>query len=130
MSKHRKASRKTRRPIGRRGIIALSVLGALVVLGTSAMVTGTQMEEHNSFCAACHTQDESKFYQQSLAPAIDLASFHEAKGVALCIDCHSGPGALGRVGGLVAGTSDLISYLSGHYPQPAVQEDPLGDGTA
>lgn len=128
MSKHRKASHKMRRPIGRRGIIALSVLGALVVLGTSAMVTGTQMEEHNSFCAACHTQDESKFYQQSLAPAIDLASFHEAKGVALCMYCHSGPGALGRVVGLVAGTSDLISYLSGHYPQPAVQEDPLGDG--
>lgn len=128
MSKHRKASRKTRRPLGRRGIIALIVLGALVLLGTSAMVTGTQLEEHNNFCASCHTQDESTYYQQSLAPAIDLASFHETKGVSLCIDCHSGAGLAGRVGGLMAGTSDLISFISRHYPQPAVQEDPIGDG--
>ncbi len=128
MTKRRKATRKTRRTLGRRGIIALSVLGALVVLGTTVMVTGTQLEQRNSFCASCHTQDESKYVQQSLAPAVDLASFHEAKGVSLCIDCHSGPGLVGRIGGLVAGTSDLISYLRGHYPQPAVQEDPIGDG--
>jgi len=128
MNKHRRNSHKTRRPISRRGTVALIVLGVLVVLSTSAMVTGTTLEDQNSFCASCHTQDESRFYQQSLVAAVDLASFHETKGVALCIDCHSGPGLGGRVGGLVAGTSDLISYLSGHYPQPAVQEDPIWDG--
>jgi predicted CXXCH cytochrome family protein len=128
MSKHRNPARKLHKKVGRRGIIALMVLGGLVLLGTTAMVTGTQVEQHNSFCASCHTQDESRFYQQSLAPAMDLASFHESKGASLCIDCHSGPGIMGRIDGLMAGASDMISYVSGHYPQPAIQEDPIGDG--
>ncbi len=129
MSKHRKVARKKRRLRSRRWMsIGLGVLGALVVLGTTTMLAGMQVEQHNSFCATCHTQDESKYVQQSLAPAMDLASYHEAKGVALCIDCHSGTGLAGRIGGLVAGASDMISYVSGHYPQPAVQENPIGDG--
>jgi nitrate/TMAO reductase-like tetraheme cytochrome c subunit len=111
--------------MSRRGVIALSFIGGLVILGATAMVTGTEVEQHNSFCAACHTQDESRYYQQSLAPAIDLASLHEAKGASLCIDCHSGPGVTGRIGGLIAGASDMISFLRGYYPQPAVQEDPI-----
>jgi hypothetical protein len=55
--------------------IGLSVLGVLIVLGTTAFVTGTKIEEKNSFCASCHTQDESKYYQRSLAPAVDLATY-------------------------------------------------------
>ena len=114
--------------LGKRGKIALGVLGILFVLGLASMFTGTQLENHNSFCASCHTEGEQTFYNQSLAPtAVDLASFHELKGASLCIDCHTGQGIQGRFFGLMAGASDLVSYYSGHYPQPAVQDTPLAD---
>ncbi len=125
-----KKQRKPVRPsLGRRGRIVLGSMAALFVLGLAAMFTGTQLENHNSFCASCHTDGEQTFYNQSLASsAVDLASFHELKGASLCIDCHTGPGVFGRVGGLMAGASDTVSYISGRYPQPAVQEEPIGDG--
>ena len=100
---------------------------ALVLFGLIVPVTAMQFENHNSFCAACHTQDEDKFYQQSLVAPVDLASFHESKTAARCIDCHTGPGITGRYGGLMAGATDLISYFSGHYPQPAKLEEPYPD---
>ncbi|MEI7848335.1 MAG: cytochrome c3 family protein [Chloroflexota bacterium] len=98
------------------------------VLGLAAMFTGTQLENHNSFCASCHVECEQTFYTQSLAAApVDLASFHELKDASHCIDCHTGMGVQGRFWGLMAGASDLVSYVSGHYPQPAVMEEPIPD---
>jgi nitrate/TMAO reductase-like tetraheme cytochrome c subunit len=103
------------------------IFAAVAALGIAAMFVGMQMENRNSFCASCHTQNEENYYQQSLKPnSIDLATFHEQKQT-LCIDCHTGSGISGRIGGLMGGTSDLISYYSGHYPQPAEMEEPLGD---
>jgi len=91
-----------------------------------------QFENHDPFCASCHTEGEVTFLKraqiQTANAATDLASFHAAKNAARCIDCHTGPGIIGRYGGLMAGASDLVSYFSGHYPQPAVQDTPLSDG--
>jgi len=103
------------------------IIVGLLLVGLVIPLTAMQFENHNSFCASCHTQDEDKFYQQSLVAPVDLASFHESKGASRCIDCHTGPGIIGRYGGLMAGATDLISYFSGHYPQPAALEEPYPD---
>lgn len=103
-----------------------AIIGMLV-FGLIIPFTAMQFENHNSFCASCHTQDEDNYYKQSLVAPVDLASFHESKKAARCIDCHTGPGIIGRYGGLMAGATDLISYFSGHYPQPAKLEEPYPD---
>ena len=92
-------------------------------------VGAMQFENHDGFCASCHTEGETTFFQRATsASPVDLASFHAAKSAARCIDCHSAPGIIGRYVALTYGASDLISYFSGHYPQPAAQDTPIGDG--
>ena len=115
--------------LGKRGQWIAGGIAVLIVLGLAAMFTGTQLENHDSFCASCHTEGEVTFYARALASTtpVDLASFHTSKGTR-CIDCHTGAGVIGRFFGLMAGASDLVSYFSGHYPQPAIQDNPLGDG--
>ncbi|GAB4537975.1 MAG: hypothetical protein Fur002_00680 [Anaerolineales bacterium] len=99
----------------------------LVVLAAGSYITGTKLEERDSFCASCHTQPEDQFYQRSLQPAAqDLASFHAQKKV-LCIECHAGKGFIGRSMGLMAGAQDLVAFYSGNYPKPAKMEEPLPD---
>jgi len=111
----------------KRPIFLLPVLASFVVLAAAAYITGTQLEEHDNFCASCHTQPEQDFYNRSLQPAPnDLASFHASKGV-LCIQCHAGKGLIGRSLGLMAGAQDLVAFWSGNYPQPAKMEEPLPD---
>ena len=113
-------------------VIAASAIVAFIVFGLVIPLSAMQFENHDSFCASCHTEGEATFFRrtqiQTANAATDLASFHAAKHAARCIDCHTGPGIIGRYGGLMAGASDLVSYFSGHYPQPAVQDTPLGDG--
>ena len=100
----------------------------LVLFGLVIPMTAMQFENHNSFCASCHTEGEQTFYDRSTAGnPVDLASIHNIKGQARCIDCHTGPGIIGRYGGLMAGSTDLISFFSGHYPQPAALEEPYPD---
>jgi nitrate/TMAO reductase-like tetraheme cytochrome c subunit len=101
---------------------------ALILFGVAVPATAMQFENHNSFCASCHTEGEQTFYDRSIANnPTDLASIHDIKGQARCIDCHTGPGIAGRYRGLMAGATDLISYFSGHYPQPAALEVPYPD---
>lgn len=109
-------------------IFAGVVIAGLVVFGLAIPLTAMQFENHNSFCASCHTEGEQTFFDRSVAAtAVDLASVHDIKGQARCIDCHTGPGIVGRYGGLMAGATDLISFFSGHYPQPAALEEPYPD---
>lgn len=104
------------------------VVVGLLVFGLVIPFTAMQFENHNSFCASCHTEGEQSFYDRSITAApVDLASIHDIKGQARCIDCHTGPGVIGRYGGLMAGATDLISFFSGHYPQPAALEEPFPD---
>ena len=123
-------SKKTSSGISNRKIqiYAGAVIVGLILFGMVIPFTAMQFENHNAFCASCHTQGEQTFYDRSLASApMDLASIHDIKGQARCIDCHTGPGIFGRYGGLMAGSTDLISFFSGHYPQPAALEEPYPD---
>jgi hypothetical protein len=111
-------------------VIAISLVGAFILFGLAIPAGAMQLENHDSFCASCHTEGELTFFNRSVLTAdksTDLASFHAAKHAARCIDCHTGPGITGRYRGLMAGSTDLISYFSGHYPQPAALEAPYPD---
>lgn len=106
------------------GGIAVSLFG---IIGIGGIAVSISLENQNSFCASCHTEPESKYYQQSLQPnSVNLAAFHIQKQT-LCIDCHSGGGPLGRAQGLEQGIDDLILYESGNYKKPAITSNPLGD---
>lgn len=81
--------------------------------------TGTQLEDHDNFCASCHTNPESEYVDRAHAgTAVDLASFHTSEGVR-CIDCHSGKGVNGRIQAMTLGGHDLLKFVSGQFPQPA-----------
>ncbi|MFN2118859.1 MAG: NapC/NirT family cytochrome c [Anaerolineales bacterium] len=116
--------------VGRRAQILVGAgIAAVVLFGLIIPVGAMQFENHDSFCASCHTEGETTFLRRSNATApVDLASFHAGRSAARCIDCHSAPGIVGRYITLTYGATDLISYVSGHYPQPAVQDTPIGDG--
>jgi predicted CXXCH cytochrome family protein len=121
---------------GRRSVTARSPLKsnkiaiiaiALLLFGGTAILTGTQFENHDSFCSSCHTQPETTYFQrESGQTPVDLASFHTTKSVR-CIDCHSGNGIIGRLSAIGLGTRDLLAFLSRNYKQPAPLTRPIGD---
>ncbi len=104
------------------------IIGVLLIIGvTGGTAYALQLENRDEFCASCHTQPETQFYQQSLDKnLVTLAAFHTQKQVR-CIDCHSGGGIFGRSEGLSQGTQDLLSYYSGNYHRPAITTNKLGD---
>ncbi|MEP7200630.1 MAG: cytochrome c3 family protein [Chloroflexota bacterium] len=107
-------------------LAALAVLG-LVFLAGGGAAYALSLEEHNDFCASCHTQPEVDYFNRTLKqPPSDLASAHVAKNVR-CIDCHSGPPPNGRLGGLMRGARDYLAFVSDNYHKPAVTTQPLSD---
>lgn len=97
------------------------------------MVSGTayalDKENHDAFCASCHTEPEVTYFQESLAQdPSTLAAFHAQEAVR-CIDCHSAGGPLGRVTGLEQGAHDLFNYKTGHYHNPAITTSRLADSS-
>lgn len=109
------------RPRTRLSWIILTVAGGLtIILLTTATVT-TQMEESNAFCASCHTEPETTYYQRTLTEPVDLASAHAPEGV-FCIDCHSGAGMVGRVDALTLGAKNVLVYLSGQHEVPTAED--------
>jgi len=127
-SSHRKpVSRKYPSPSRRLSALAIVIVLLLVLAGAGSTLYALHLENNDPFCSSCHTQPESTFLQRAQQmPAVDLASAHSARGVH-CIECHSGPGLLGRVQGLQQGARDLIVYWQGNYPQPAVPTRPYPD---
>jgi hypothetical protein len=100
---------------------------ALCLLAGGGAAYALSLEQHDDFCASCHTQPEVDYYHRTLKrPAADLAGAHVAKDVR-CIDCHSGPPPAGRGSGLLQGARDYAAYLSGSYHRPAVTTNPLPD---
>jgi predicted CXXCH cytochrome family protein len=98
-----------------------------ILLSAATAVTAMQFENHDDFCASCHSQPESAYFQREAPDATDLASFHAEKNVH-CIDCHSGPGLVpGRISALTLGAKDLWAWMSGHARQPAVYTRPVDD---
>ena len=110
-------------PSGRRYFFTKRVpiiLGSIsIVIILSGGIFVTRIENTNEFCASCHTQPETTFYQRSQAAPADLASMHATQKVA-CVECHNGSGLSGRVGALGLGAKNLAAYLSGQYHQPAL----------
>jgi predicted CXXCH cytochrome family protein len=132
MPKRRKSqSRAKRSPIRlpRNTVIALSVILAIAIVGLAgSMVYAANQEEHDSFCASCHTQPESTFFGRAQAStAVDLASSHTSKNTK-CIDCHSGPGTLGRVGAMMLGAHNALAWYTHTAVQPAQLTTPISDG--
>jgi hypothetical protein len=107
--------------VGRRWLLLAMLLVPALVVGSA-----TALENHDGFCAACHTQPEQEYLERSRSAATDLASAHAGAEVR-CIDCHSGQGIFGRTASLRQGASDLVAYLSGNGMQPAVTTNPFGD---
>jgi len=109
----------------------LLTLGGLVLLGILLTVGGftfaAVQEQRDPFCASCHTQPESTFFQRaSAAQAVDLASAHTPKDTR-CINCHSGPGLTGRVNAELLGAHNALLWYTGKAVQPAKLTSPIGD---
>ena len=108
-------------------IAVIAVVGALALVSTATAFTAMQFENHDDFCASCHSQPEATFFQRTTTAAVDLASIHSTKEVR-CIDCHSGPGLVpGRVTSLMLGAKDLLDWTTGHAVQPAALSRPFED---
>ena len=86
-------------------------------------MSATVLEEHDSFCIACHTVPESTYYDRATAamsaPNADLATYHylqaQQKNESFtCISCHRGDSSIGgRVQTLSLGARDAVVFLSG-----------------
>ncbi len=130
-SARRRKRSAPRRPLtGRARWIVLAAMVAavaLLTLGVGSTAYAINQENHDDFCASCHTQPETRYYEQERAAnAATLAAFHSQKSTR-CIDCHSGGGPFGRLEGLAQGAQDLVAFYSGRYHNPAISENKLGD---
>jgi len=113
--------------------VTLWVLAPLVVAGLGivgalgAFAFGAYSEEHDPFCASCHTQPESTYYQRSIGgQPVDLASAHTGQKIH-CIDCHSAAGLTGRLGAEMMGAHNAYLYFTRQAVQPARLTHPIGD---
>ena len=104
----------------------LAGLAATLALAMGVFLTAAHMEENDSFCASCHSEPESTYFQRTQTERVDLASAHHAESVR-CIDCHSGPGVTGRMSALLLGATDLAKFVTGQAQQPAPLLQPIPD---
>jgi nitrate/TMAO reductase-like tetraheme cytochrome c subunit len=124
-------SRPKQKASGLRRLLNLKVIVAVVALGLLFTAGGftfaATQESHDSFCASCHTQPESTFYQRSQGSSpVDLASVHTTYKTR-CIDCHSGSGVIGRMGAEMLGARNAVLFYTGTASQPAKLTQPIGD---
>ncbi len=109
--------------------ITLVLIIALMLVGAGGYAYGASLERNDAFCASCHTEPESTYYQRSLAAdPVDLAAFHAAKETN-CIDCHSGKGVPGRAKAMLTGAMDMLAYKTGNYQQPARTTRPVNNAS-
>lgn len=121
----KKKAQKRRLPVFMPAV--LIPLGLLVLLTAGGFTFAATQEQHDSFCASCHTQPESTFYQRSVdSQPVDLASAHTAKETR-CIDCHSGAGLTGRVSAELMGARNASAWLTHTAVQPAPVTVPISD---
>ncbi len=123
MAKKRKPTVKRTPILLIAGIAAIAV----VLLSAGGFAFAASQEQHDTFCASCHTQPETTFYQRSTAATpTDLASFHTTKATN-CIDCHSGAGITGRLSAEMMGARNAVLWFSGTAQQPAPLVFPIGN---
>ncbi len=109
-------------------IIPAAVLGLLLIFAGGGYAFASTQEENDSFCASCHTQPESTYYTRAQTkPSVDLASDHEQKSAAKCIDCHSGIGFGGRLNAIMMGARNAAAWFSRTAVQPAPLTVPIKD---
>ncbi len=106
-------------------LMAAVIVLIIALIPVVSVTAGVQLENHDAFCASCHTEPESTYVQRAHAvvqgekPA-DLASYHAGLDQPVtCIDCHSGKGWQGRLDAMKTGSKDLMAFVSRHYDQPA-----------
>jgi predicted CXXCH cytochrome family protein len=119
-------------PPGKKKLRVIWVLVGLVALGILFAAGGftyaANQETHDPFCASCHTEPETTFFQRSTeAQAVDLASYHTAQ-KSRCIDCHAGPGIWGRMQAEMLGARNTVAWYTNTAIQPAQQTVPIEDG--
>ena len=102
-------------------------LGVIILLTAGGFSFAATREQHDAFCASCHTQPETTFYQRSMdAQTVDLATKHKSQNVR-CIDCHSGHGVTGRLQAELLGAHNALAFFSRTAIQPARLTQPIGD---
>ena len=75
----------------------IAIVALAIIVTVSGFSYAATQEEHDSFCASCHTEPETTYVARAAtAPPVDLASFHATEETR-CIDCHSGVGVPGRI---------------------------------
>jgi hypothetical protein len=106
-------------------LLGLVAVGIVLVAG--GFTFAASQETHDSFCASCHSEPESTFYQRAVAAqAADLASFHTAQQTR-CIDCHSGAGPIGRIQAELLGARNAAAWYTHTAVQPARLTFPIQD---
>jgi hypothetical protein len=124
MTKNKQTKKKGLIPVV---LVVLVLAGVGVITAIAGFALAATKESHDDFCASCHTEPESTFYQRSVAAApVDLASFHTPKKTH-CIDCHSGAGLFGRVQAELLGARNALKFYSGTAIQPAKLTFRIGD---
>jgi hypothetical protein len=110
-----------------RGFFLLGIV--VLLLASGAYGTVASLEADDSFCASCHVEPETTYYQASLEPdeAMTLAAYHSGEKTR-CIDCHSRRWFPGRVWAQLGGLQNFLAYSSGNYTDPAITTRPVGDG--
>jgi len=106
-------------------LVGLAAFG--IVMAASGFSFAASQETHDNFCASCHTEPESTFYQRSIsAQVVDLASYHTPQKTR-CIDCHSGPGLFGRMQAELLGARNSTAWYLHFAKQPAPLTFPIKD---
>jgi predicted CXXCH cytochrome family protein len=119
--------RKTKTGLSPAIKILITLAGVGILVAASGFGYAASRESHDSFCASCHTQPESTYYQREQASQpTDLASAHTPKNVR-CIDCHSGAGVTGRMSAELMGAHNAIAWYTGKATQPAPLTRSIGD---
>ncbi len=109
--------------------LLVGIAGLGIILAASGFTYAASQETRDPFCASCHTQPESTFFQRSTgAQPIDLASYHTAQQTR-CIDCHSGQGALGRLQAEILGARNAAAWYTHTAVQPAKLTFPISDAS-
>ena len=133
-SKKERAKSQSKKRLGQSPKFPWSVLGItagiILLLAGSGLGFAASQEENDVFCASCHTQPESTYYERSLAgTAVDMASSHHTTDDqnSKCIDCHSGSGVTGRLGAMLLGARNAFMFFTHTATQPAPLTVPIRD---
>jgi hypothetical protein len=120
--------------------VAAAFVG-LIALGGSGFFVASTLEEHDTFCIACHTVPEVTYYNRAYIAidnpgeqVSDLATAHyqlsqiHNKTPFACIDCHRGDASLGqRLSTLALGGRDAVIYVLGKE-DPTIEKTKTREG--